>query len=49
MGAGDVAGNGQAEAGAPRILVAGIVQPQEGAEDVLALVLGNAGAVIGPR
>ena len=46
MAAGDVAGDGEAEAGAARIEVARIVEPAEGAENLGAQGFGDAGAVV---
>jgi tRNA-binding protein len=46
VAAGDVAGNGKAEPGAAGIEVAGLVQPHERLEHVLALFRRNAGAVV---
>ena len=46
MGVGDVLGDGKAEAGSRFIKVAGVVEADEGPERLLALVGGNAGAIV---
>jgi len=47
VGAGDAAGDGQAQAGAAGVTGAGLVQPDEAIEDAFVLVGGDAWAVIG--
>ena len=49
MGAGDVAGDRKAQAGAAFVLVAGVVEPQERLEHLLAHVGRDARAVIVDR
>src|SRR5664279_6424750 len=49
MRAGDVAGDGEAEAGAAFVLVAGVVEPQERLEHFLAHIGGNARSVVVDR
>ena len=46
MGTRDVAGDGQAQSGAALVLIAGVVEPQERLEHVLAQLLRNARTVV---
>jgi hypothetical protein len=47
VGVGDVAGDGEAEAGASAVAAAGRVQPDEAVEDALTVGLGDSFSVIG--